>query len=82
MCEKEMAMVVEEVQVGESLQMSKRLDMLESLIRELTNKDDSKSKERPRSKTSKKQRENSSSESDLSSDFTSSSDSEEERRSW
>ena len=44
MCEKEVALVVEkrveEVQVGESSEMSKRLDTLEPLIRELTDKDD------------------------------------------
>ena len=54
MCEKEMAMVVEEVQVGESPQVSRRLDTHESLIRELTNKEDGKPKERSRSKSSKK----------------------------
>ena len=80
MCEKEMDMVVEEVQVGESSKMSKRLDTLESLIRELTNKEDGKPKERSRSKSSKKRREQSSSESELSSDSSSSSDSEEEER--
>ena len=79
MCEKETAMVVEEVQVGESPQMSRRLDTLESLIRELTNKEDGKPKERSRSKSSKK-REHSSSESELSSESSSSSDSEEEGR--
>ena len=86
MSEKEMDMVVEEVQVGESSKMSKRLDTLESMIRELTNKEvgkpkeDGKPKERSRLKSSKKRREHSSSESELSSDSSSSSDSEEEER--